>query len=520
MKDSVAAFFEKYGDDEQILKLALLEDAQPDDDPPPGGPGGGGPRGKRTPAAEFSDLPEIDSLDPFEELGVMASPMLRLTGDGIDDETWNTASALSTEIEPPLPHRGMGERTGTLRLTTDAPDEPSRPAVSPLTRPTILHVRVVAGTGGGPEKTILRSPRYADRDIYDMAVAYIYPKGDSGIEVIKAQAKQFDAPIITIPERGAFSLSTLVALYRLCKKLNVSVWHAHDYKSNLFGLMLRRFWKMKLVTTVHGWTNDTFRTRMYYHVDKWCLPRYDEVIAVSPPLMQQCIDIGVPKDRLTYIHNAIEPDDYQRQHTIREARHEMGIWPDAIVMGVVSRLSVEKGVDRAIDTLAALSPTYPKLELHIVGDGPEYDRVKKQAATLGVSERVKFWGWQSDSRRYFETFDFLLLPSHTEGFPNVVLEAMAMGVPVAATDVGGVSELLKFGRRGVILDPKHQDTWATHIAPLVVSEDRRSELSRQGRRRIEKYYSFAQRMEKVLAIYDRMLSIDPKHEETAWRRAA
>jgi len=120
-------------------------------------------------------------------------------------------------------------------------------------------------------------------------------------------------------------------------------------------------------------------------------------------------------------------------------------------------------------------------------------------------------------------FDMLLLPSHTEGFPNVVLEAMAMGVPVAAADVGAVTELLKNGRRGVVLDAKEQETWADHIAPLIVSKDRRRELSRLGRHRIdriEKYYSFDQRMLKVFRVYDRVLSIAPQSERSEWRRAA
>ena len=114
----------------------------------------------------------------------------------------------------------------------------------------------------------------------------------------------------------------------------------------------------------------------------------------------------------------------------------------------------------------------------------------------------------------------LLLPSHTEGFPNVVLEAMSMAVPVAAADVGGVSELLKYGRRGVILDAKDQETWAGHIAPLIVSKDRRYELARLGRARVEKYYSFDQRMAKVFKVYDRVLSIEPRREQSEWRRAA
>jgi glycosyltransferase involved in cell wall biosynthesis len=468
---------------------------------------------------------ESDIADTFIE---DAAPLLRLTPRE-DGHVWHEQPAPRGEL-PAVIHRAVRHRqthpSGGAPAThvTDGPRIFSPfLATAPsnrIDRPTVLHVRVVAGTGGGPEKTILRSPRYACDEYFRMAVAYIHPTGDPGIETIKASAKQFNAPLFTIPERGPLDPRTVAALYLLCKSQKVAVWHGHDYKSNLLGLVLRRFWKMKLVTTVHGWTNDTFRTRMYYHVDKWCLPRYDEVIAVSPLLNEHCLNIGVRPSRLSYIANAIDCNDYKRTRTIRQARAELGIFRDSFIMGVVARLSPEKGVDRAIGAIADLHVKYPNTELHIVGDGPEFDRLKRLAVERGVAGIVHFWGHQAQSKRFFEMFDMLLLPSLSEGFPNVVLEAMAMAVPVAAANVGGVSELLKQGRRGVILDANDVESWAGHIAPLIVSKERRHELARLGRARVEKYYSFDQRMAKVFKVYDRAMSIESQRERGEWRRAA
>ncbi len=476
--------------------------------------------------------------DMFRDLEFKDEPSLRLTeGEvGAEDSSGDLAlrsddiDIADTVIEDPAPLLRLTahDMVGMLDARSHEDELPQggliqRPVhVTPRAAdlPTVLHVRVVCATGGGPEKTILRSPQYAADEYFRMAVAYIHPRGDNGIEVIKSQAKKWNAPLLTIPESGPLDPRTVAALYQLCRQQNVAVWHGHDYKSNLLGLILRRFWKMKLVTTAHGWTNDTFRTRMYYHIDKWCLPRYDEVIAVSPLLHQQCLDIGVSPERLTYIANGIDCDEYRRSRTIRAARRELGIFRDPVILGVVARLSPEKGVDRAIRTIADLHVKYPNIELHIVGDGPEFEKLKRLAVELGVAGITHFWGYQGESHRFFEMFDLLLLPSRTEGFPNVVLEAMAMGVPVAAAAVGAVSELLKNGRRGVVLDAKDQETWADHIAPLIVSKERRRELSRLGRHRIEKYYSFDQRMVKVFRVYDRVLSIAPQRESADWRRAA
>jgi glycosyltransferase involved in cell wall biosynthesis len=363
-------------------------------------------------------------------------------------------------------------------------------------RPVVLHTRVVAGTGGGPEKTILRSHAYVDPAMVHMAAAYIHPAGDKGIESIRQRAGATGCELYTVAERGPLDMRTVRKMLDLCRKLRVDVWHAHDYKSNLLGLLLRRFYSMKLVTTVHGWTHDTPRTRLYYHVDNRCLPRYDQIIAVSPPLYQHCRNLGIAGDKLTYIPNAIEPADYPM--LARDKAHD-----GQFAIGVVGRLSVEKGVGSAIDLLAALRDRYPQAHLHLVGDGPQRATLFDQALRLDLHNRIHFHGWHDNPKQCYAMMDLLLLPSHTEGLPNVVLEAMASGVPVAATDVGGVRDLLDDGRCGAVLT---QDVaaWPNAVAPLIVSRERREQVARLARRRIEQRFSFDKRMGKVLEVYQRV----------------
>lgn len=380
--------------------------------------------------------------------------------------------------------------------TPTGPLGPSAPRPLPAHRPTILHTRVVAGAGGGPDKTIMRSPAYVDPQRVRMVAAYIHPEGDPGIDVIRNHAAQHNAELHTIAERGALDVRTCRRMLALCKKLNVDVWHGHDYKTNVLGLLLRRFHPMRLVTTAHGWTHESARTRLYYRIDNLCLPRYEQVVAVSPPLEKHCRKIGVNASRLTYIPNGIELADYVPQP--RESH-------DTFDIGVVGRLSVEKGVDRAIDTVATLRRKYPHIRLHLVGDGPERKNLERQARDMGVYHNVIFHGWQKQTLPFYNRFDMLLLPSHTEGLPNVVLEAMAMNVPVAATNVGGVSDLLNDGQCGVLMQPEETDAWALVIAPLIVSAARRDELARRARLRVRERFTFAKRMQRMCEVYDRVL---------------
>ncbi|MEX0776594.1 MAG: glycosyltransferase [Phycisphaeraceae bacterium] len=371
----------------------------------------------------------------------------------------------------------------------------------------MLHVRVVAGSGGGPDKTILRSAGYVDPTQLRIAAAYIHPHNDPGILGLRQRAGEWGCPFYEIGETGPLDPSTVRSLLNLCRKLRVAVWHGHDYKSNVLGLMLRRWWPMRLVTTVHGWTHDTARTRLYYHIDNLCLTRYDHVMAVSPMLVEHCRSLGVREEQLSYVPNGIALEDYVPgdRAVMRKA---LGLADGALAIGVVGRLSVEKGVDRAIATLAALreKPAYADTQLHLIGDGPQRGQLDGMVESLGLRGAVHFHGWQADTRRFYDALDLLLLPSHTEGLPNVVLEAMAMNVPVAATDVGGVRELLDEGRCGTILN-QDATTWPLHLAPLLVSVARRHELARQARQRVMSHYAFEKRMAREVAVYQRVLSI-------------
>jgi glycosyltransferase involved in cell wall biosynthesis len=374
----------------------------------------------------------------------------------------------------------------------------------------VLHARVVAGSGGGPDKTILRSARYANPERLRMAAAYIYPHGDRGIELLRTKARNWGCPLWEFPETGPIDPGVVQSLLRLCREQRTAIWHAHDYKTDALGVLLRRFWPMKLVTTVHGWTRESLRTRLYYHVDNWCLNRYDHVIVVNRDLSEHCRERGVREDRMTYIPNAIEHEGYRRQLTVEGARGAMGVATDRLVVGVVGRLSVEKGVDRSIHCVAELRKRFPNVELHLIGDGPERGRLEALVTESGLKCAVRFWGWQAEVKPFYEVMDVLLLPSRTEGLPNVVLEAMAMEVPVAATDVGGVSDLLDGGGCGVILG-LDEAGWSGRIGSILSSRELRAELASRARRRVETDYSFHKRMERVMGIYDRVLGVGAAH---------
>ncbi len=116
--------------------------------------------------------------------------------------------------------------------------------------PLILHTRVVTGTGGGPEKTILNSPRFLESQGYRAICAFMHPPEDPGFAELQRRGAAAGARVVSIPDRGPFDVSVVKQFVRLCQKENVTIWHAHDYKSNVMGLLVNRSYPMHLVTTV------------------------------------------------------------------------------------------------------------------------------------------------------------------------------------------------------------------------------------------------------------------------------
>jgi len=374
-----------------------------------------------------------------------------------------------------------------------------------VTAPVILDARVVTGAGGGPDKTILNSPRFLAPLGYRMACAYMHPPADPGFDVLRAKAERAGAPLISIPDRGAWDWRVFTETLRVCKRERVTVWHGHDYKTNALGLLLKRFHRMRLVTTVHGWVHHTKRTPLYYRIDKFCLPRYEKVICVSDDLYTACRKAGVREKNCVLLENGIDGTEYSRTRTLAEAKAALGLPESGFVIGGVGRLAAEKGFDVLVRALKQLVTRGIDAHLVLVGDGGERGALEARARELDLSARVRFAGWQPDVRPYFEALDAFALSSYREGLPNVLLEAMALEVPVVSTRVNGVPRLIEDGANGFLVGAGDADGLSHALAAVLTSAELRARFRAAGRHTVETKFSFATRMKRLAELYDLLL---------------
>jgi glycosyltransferase involved in cell wall biosynthesis len=371
--------------------------------------------------------------------------------------------------------------------------------------PVVLDTRVVTGTGGGPDKTILNSPRFLSSAGYRMLCAYMHPPGDPGFEQLRQKALIAHAPLYSVYDRGPWDWRVVPQFLRICRRERVEIWHGHDYKSNVLGLLLRRFWPMRLVTTVHGWVKQTRRTPLYYRIDQLCLPRYEAVICVSSDLYERCLACGVPAERCQLVENAIDTEEYSRQMGTDEAKRRLGLTPGRDLIGAVGRLSDEKAFDVLIRATDQLLKTGAEVELVIVGEGDCKARLQALISALGRQDRIHLLGYRADTKDLFTAMDIFALSSLREGLPNALLEAMAMEVPVVATRIAGIPQLIQDGKNGLLVDPSSAESMTEALARLLADSSLRLNLRQAARKTIEKDYSFAARMQKIRALYDDLL---------------
>jgi glycosyltransferase involved in cell wall biosynthesis len=372
--------------------------------------------------------------------------------------------------------------------------------------PVILHTRVVTGSGGGPEKTILNSPRWLPELGYRALCAYMHPPGDPGFEQLRQKAVAWQAPLVSIPDRGPWDVGVVFELLELCRREDVAIWHGHDYKSNALGLLLRQFWPMQLVTTVHGWVKQTSRTPLYYAIDRCCLPRYAAVICVSDDIHRECQERGVPAERCHLIENAIDLAEYTRTMTTGQAKQQFGWEPERLLWGAIGRLSEEKGFDVLIRAFDQLLKSGVEADLVIAGDGDQRGRLEALISELGRQGRIRLLGYRADTPLLFQAFDGFVLSSLREGLPNVVLEAMALEVPVVATHIAGIPRLIRDQENGLLIHAGDVAGMAEALRAVSQQPDLRSRLAVAGWETVEANHGFSQRMRKIGNLYDAVLA--------------
>ncbi len=389
----------------------------------------------------------------------------------------------------------------------------TRTAAPHISTPLVLHARVLTGHGGGPDKTIVTAPRHYRPFGFDAQCLYLRPPNDVGFEVIRRRAAEQNATLNEIIDRGPIDPRVVWQAWRLCRRLRPAIWHGHDYKTNLLGLMLvRSGCSMRLATTVHGWVKQTARTPIYYRIDKLCLPRYEHVYCVSADQVESCRDLGVAPGHLFLLDNAIDLETFSRRRESTDAPCQgpsgtpLSSESGRLILGAMGRLSPEKGFDLLIRAVAKRIALGDPIDLVIAGDGDQKETLQRLIDELGLGNRIRLTGYCEDVIGFYESLDLFVLSSLREGLPNVLLEAMAIGVPILSTRVAGVPRLIEHGRNGWLVGCGDEETLADAIGRLIANPAHCGRMAKAARETVERQFSFEERARRQCELYRTLIN--------------
>lgn len=383
----------------------------------------------------------------------------------------------------------------------------------------VLHLR---STGGflGAENVIIEIGKFSEKFGYRSIVASFEEPNGEHEELIAAAAKN-GLETAVIKCRGRFDPSVFGRLRRVVDSMGIDVIHCHGYKEDFYALFSGL--RIPKIATNHLWKKTTLKLRVSEYADSLALRYFDRVVAVSHEILLEMEKRGIPASKMSMIENGVDPGRFRgidgngKNKGIRE---QFGIDKDHIVLGTVSSLTTEKGHScllKAVSSLVlkeglALKEGAVKtgkkggIRLLIVGDGPEKERLKLEAAELGLSGSVIFAGKRKDIPELLDAMDIFIIPSFREGLPMALLEAMAASKTVIATDVGEARRVLSDGQDGYLVPPGNPEALCRAILEAIKDKDGSREMGRSALRAVEKNFTSEKMAGRYCALYDTLLA--------------
>jgi glycosyltransferase involved in cell wall biosynthesis len=342
---------------------------------------------------------------------------------------------------------------------------------------------------GGPERQMLELAAALAPDHLTSFLSFA-EKGSCRAFLAHAHAEGFEGRALRY-DTPRFA-AVIAELRAELKQEQTDVLCCHGYKADLLGRIAARLAGVPVIGVSRGWTAETWKVRLYEALDRRVLRGMDRVVCVSEGQAVKVRRAGVSAERVVVIHNAIRTARFDAPDA--EGRKILrGLFARAPSLIAVSagRLSPEKGLTYLIEAARQVVRRHPDLGFVVFGDGALRDSLVRQIASAGLADRFVLADFRSDLDRLMPWADLFVLPSLTEGLPNVVLEAMAGGVPVVATAVGGTPEVVVDGVTGFLVPAAHADALAEPICRLAESAKEREAMGRAGRARVQQEFTFA-----------------------------
>jgi glycosyltransferase involved in cell wall biosynthesis len=314
--------------------------------------------------------------------------------------------------------------------------------------------------------------------------------------------------LLTLPAGTIGDIGALSALVRYIRECSIALICTHGYQADILGALAGLRCRIPVVWFLRGWTGEDWKVRIYEKLDRTLLPLATRVVCLSNTQAEQLARRRILARNLRVVHNVVEVrsiSDEERLEVRHRLRMRLGLPNESVIVATAGRLSPEKGTAYFLQAITMVANWFPMARFVVFGSGPLKAQLEESAQDLGLGMSVCFAGFVPDFTELLPGVDLLVNPSLSEVMPNVVLEAMAAGVPVVATDVGSVAEIAGPERALALVPPGDSPAIARAVLNLLHDPDRAAELGRAGQRRVRAAFSPTSQKAQLRALYEEMV---------------
>lgn len=366
--------------------------------------------------------------------------------------------------------------------------------VGGVPRPSVRVMHVVYRLQpGGMELGVVKLVNGLDPAVVHSSICSTVPA--SGLRELVSP----DVPIFELRRRDGNDPRLIWELLELFRRERPDIVHTHGWGTLVEGWSAARLARVPIV--VHGEHGTLQLNRVQRRVQRFVWARADRLLSVSSRLADRMsAATGFPRDRITVVTNGVDLSRFTSVSRT-DARRALDIPDDVVVIGTAGRLVPVKNQSLLLEALGALSRQGVPFMGLIAGEGPLRDDLTAKATALGLGSRIRFLGHRPDPETVYAALDLFVLSSHSEGMSNTILEAMASGVAVVATRVGGADELVADGVTGVLVPPSSKEQLAVALLALATDESRRRSMGMAGRDRAGSVFGLSRMIREYESVY-------------------
>ena len=331
-------------------------------------------------------------------------------------------------------------------------------------------------------------------------------------------AEHYDVQPVYLPELGREihwrnDFIAFWKMFRLLRQIRPIIVHTHTAKAGMLGRLAAKLAGVPIIVhTFHGHVFHSYfnrrKTQFFLAIERFLARFTDAVITLSPKQRQEILGYGIGRpDKVCAIGLGLDLQAFVDSKGVRgRLRRELQLKPDVPLVGIVARLVPVKGFPYFLQAVKFVLAKHPECVFAIAGDGELREALEKEAEDLGIRESLRFLGFRQNLPEVYADFDFAVLSSLNEGLPVTLIEAMAAGKPVVATDVGGVGDLVQSGKSGFLVPPKDSAALAEAILRMLeLPQAERITMGKAGQKSVYPKYHISTLTANLEALYDDLL---------------